>query len=178
MPKIVDHDKYRAELVEKAVLVFSRHGYAGLGMRKIAETLGVSKSALYHYFPSKEALFLACTEFVTRVETEDLPAPDCSSLEERVRGLCGAFRAREEIFGGELSLLVDYLRGKDPSFASGDASMVLANTRVRALVSAWVGEEDCEQVACFLTGVLLQRFLDGQTTSWEGAEAWLLQKLA
>ena len=64
MPKIVDHDAYRRELVEKATQLFSGHGFSGLGMRQIANELGISKSALYHYFPSKELLFSACTEYV------------------------------------------------------------------------------------------------------------------
>ena len=62
MPKIVDHDAYREELVAQAVKYFSDHGYAGASMRKIADHLGVSKSAIYHYFPSKADLFLACTK--------------------------------------------------------------------------------------------------------------------
>ena len=33
-------------------------------MRKVAAYLGLSKSALYHYFPTKEHLFLACTRQV------------------------------------------------------------------------------------------------------------------
>ncbi len=64
MPKIVDREAYRSELIAKAVDIFSEHGLNGLGMRGIAEALGVSKSALYHYFSSKEELFTACTEFV------------------------------------------------------------------------------------------------------------------
>ena len=57
MPKIIDRDAYRAELAGKAIAVFTEHGYNGLGMRGIAEAIGVSKSALYHYFPTKKDLF-------------------------------------------------------------------------------------------------------------------------
>ncbi len=57
MPKIVDHDLYRKELLSKCFTLFAQKGYAALTMRQIAQDLGVSTGTLYHYFPSKEALF-------------------------------------------------------------------------------------------------------------------------
>lgn len=50
--------------VEAAILragarLFAGHGYHETGMRAIAAAAGVSIGALYHYFPSKEAVFLA-----------------------------------------------------------------------------------------------------------------------
>jgi predicted transcriptional regulator len=59
MPKNVDHDAYRLELAQKAARLFSKQGFAGLGMRSIAKELGISKSALNHYFPTKKGLLLA-----------------------------------------------------------------------------------------------------------------------
>lgn len=57
MPKIVDHDRYRKELLRKSFDLFAEKGYAAITMRQIAQGLGVSTGTLYHYFPSKEALF-------------------------------------------------------------------------------------------------------------------------
>ncbi len=56
MPKIVDHDQYRKTLLDRAFDLFAEKGYA-ITMRQIAQGLGVSTGTLYHYFPSKEALF-------------------------------------------------------------------------------------------------------------------------
>ena len=64
MPKIVDHQAHSQHLAQRAAGYFSDHGYAGTSMRAVAQHLGLSKSALYHYFPSKEDLFLACTKQV------------------------------------------------------------------------------------------------------------------
>lgn len=44
---------------EAAARLFARRGFHGTGMRHIAEEAGVSIGALYHYFPSKEDVFLA-----------------------------------------------------------------------------------------------------------------------
>lgn len=42
-----------------AAVLFAEAGFHGTGMRHIAEKAGVSIGALYHYFPSKEDVFLA-----------------------------------------------------------------------------------------------------------------------
>ncbi|GGX67654.1 TetR/AcrR family transcriptional regulator [Saccharospirillum salsuginis] len=170
MPKIVDHDQYRRELAQKAVALFSEHGYRGLGMRRIAEELGLSKSALYHYFPSKEALFAACTDEVTRFEpsgTEDGALAD----------LMRTFESLEPGMVGELSLLLDYLRGKSPTEVAEDPTMRLANRRYRERVAAAVGEANATPVLCLLLGTLLQRWLDGGTTSFDEIERWLNEHL-
>ena len=57
MPKIVDHEQYRKELLDKCFDLFAQKGYGSITMRQIAEGLGVSTGTLYHYFPSKQALF-------------------------------------------------------------------------------------------------------------------------
>lgn len=49
----------RARLLEAALTVFSRDGYAGATMDAVAAEAGLTKPTLYQYFPSKEALFSA-----------------------------------------------------------------------------------------------------------------------
>lgn len=56
MPKIVDHDEYRKEILEKCMGVFSKKGFANTTMRQIADEIGVSTGTLYHYFPTKLAI--------------------------------------------------------------------------------------------------------------------------
>jgi AcrR family transcriptional regulator len=54
MPKIVNHDEYRQEMLQKSFYYFGSKGYSNITMRDIAAELGISSGALYHYFPSKE----------------------------------------------------------------------------------------------------------------------------
>ncbi len=56
MPKIVDHDAYREELLEKCFNLFSRKGFHNVSTREICKEVGVSTGTLYHYFPSKERI--------------------------------------------------------------------------------------------------------------------------
>lgn len=50
----------RAE--EAAARVFAERGYDGANFDNIASELGLRGPSLYHYFPSKEAMFLQCVE--------------------------------------------------------------------------------------------------------------------
>ncbi|MGH2348795.1 MAG: TetR/AcrR family transcriptional regulator [bacterium] len=46
-------------ILAAAVDVFARKGYHGAGVEDIVLASGTSKGAFYHYFPSKQAIFLA-----------------------------------------------------------------------------------------------------------------------
>jgi AcrR family transcriptional regulator len=52
----------RAKILETAESLFARFGFAGVGMRAVADSVGVSKSALFHHFPTKRALWAAVLE--------------------------------------------------------------------------------------------------------------------
>lgn len=52
----------RATLLRAAGRVFAEHGFHRATLEAVAAEAGVSKGALYHYFPSKEQLFLALLE--------------------------------------------------------------------------------------------------------------------
>ena len=59
MPKpkqVRDADKTRAAILAAATDLFSEKGFIGASISDIAEIVGVSKSSIYHYFPSKEAI--------------------------------------------------------------------------------------------------------------------------
>lgn len=59
MPKIVDHDARRAELVAASWNVIAREGLEGLTMRKVAAAAGCTTGRITHYFADREALVLA-----------------------------------------------------------------------------------------------------------------------
>jgi TetR/AcrR family transcriptional regulator len=50
----------RAEILRAALRAFGERGYHATTLDQIAEQLGVQKTALYHYFPDKEAILYAC----------------------------------------------------------------------------------------------------------------------
>jgi AcrR family transcriptional regulator len=50
----------RSEILGAAADLFLAKGYAATSMSALAAVCGVRKASLYHHFPSKEALFVAC----------------------------------------------------------------------------------------------------------------------
>ena len=54
----------RDRILESAAMVFGQHGYRLASMELVAQESGLSRQALYHHFPTKEALFRAVIETV------------------------------------------------------------------------------------------------------------------
>jgi TetR/AcrR family transcriptional regulator len=54
------HGIKRQEVLREAAASFNSKGYHGTSLNEIAASLGVTKAALYHYFPNKNALLSAC----------------------------------------------------------------------------------------------------------------------
>lgn len=50
----------QTEILHAALRAFRDKGYHGTTLDDIAQQLGVRKTALYHYFPDKEAILYAC----------------------------------------------------------------------------------------------------------------------
>lgn len=48
------------EIVEAALAIFARDGFAGTRLEDVAERVGISKGTIYLYFENKEELFKAC----------------------------------------------------------------------------------------------------------------------
>lgn len=46
-------------ILDRAIPLFAKAGYAGVSMRKIANAVGITQAALYHHFPDKQSLYVA-----------------------------------------------------------------------------------------------------------------------
>ncbi|WP_328371405.1 TetR/AcrR family transcriptional regulator [Streptomyces sp. NBC_00445] len=62
MPKIVDHDARREEIIEAVWRLVARRGFAALNMRDLAAEAGFTNGALARYFPTKAAILRASLE--------------------------------------------------------------------------------------------------------------------
>ncbi len=51
-----DYDKKRDAITEQAARLFAKSGFAGASVSELAALCDVSKSLIYHYYPSKEAI--------------------------------------------------------------------------------------------------------------------------
>src|SRR5437660_12647454 len=53
----LDSDERRQTIVDAAVPLFARKGFAGTTTRELAEAAGISEALLFRHFPSKQLLY-------------------------------------------------------------------------------------------------------------------------
>ena len=74
MPKVVDHERRRAELSEALWRVALRDGFDAVTVRSVAQESGWSAGALRHYFPDKTRMVLFAVDFVVEAVRQRIGA--------------------------------------------------------------------------------------------------------
>ena len=155
----LDVDERRRRLLEQGAELFSRHAYADLSMAAIARAAGISKALLYHYFPSKQAFFVAtlqqqAAELAARLEA-DPSLPPADQLAAALDAFLGWVEEHAEGYGKllvgaathpEVRELVDAVRAQTTERILAGIAPDPAPPAVRAAVRGWLW---------FLDGVLL-----------------------
>jgi len=160
MPKIVDHDQRRADILSRALSLFAQEGFGRVSMRALAAHLGVSTGVLYHYFEGKEALFAAMLRHLGKqnVAAALSELPDFAAASERLDALMRFLLVAGDQVQQVLLVSIDYAR------AHPDDSLVseVLDVYRQALVSDFAeGDRDAANVALsFVLGVLIHRALD------------------
>lgn len=71
MPKIVDYDKRKQEIAQKAIQVFVEKGFTNTNLSDIASLCGMGRTTLYQYFDNKDTLFnFALDSAIERLESQ------------------------------------------------------------------------------------------------------------
>ena len=66
----------RIKILDTGERLFALHGFAGVGLREVADDVGLGKSSLFHHYPSKARLYAAVVERVMRDFDSRLAACD------------------------------------------------------------------------------------------------------
>jgi AcrR family transcriptional regulator len=152
----LDVDERRRRLLVLGADLFTRHDYDKLSMAKIAKEAGISKALLYHYFPSKEAYFVAtleekAEELAQRTAPDPALAPleqlsssldaylgwieeNASSYDKMIRSGAAVPEVRamlDRVRGDTAQRIVDGLRGEEPP-----------SPALRTAVRGWLGFMD------------------------------------
>lgn len=122
MPKIVDHEQRRQELLAAAWRVIARTGVTGLTTREIAREAGVSTGVLAHYFADKEELLAAAL----RLSHQQVYA----RIRERTQGLLGLDAIRVVMLE---ALPLDEQRLLEAQIEIGFLSLAVGNSGLRDL---------------------------------------------
>lgn len=139
LPRILPgyRDEVRKKIVTSAHSLFLRKGYHGTTMEEIADSLGVTKPALYRSFPGKEDLFAAVAEH---------------SREEMAAILRRSYNKKDLRTGS--AILFDSLVGYIPQFNGMYAELMLLavhNTEIQKIL-ARDRAEDLRVIEQFVAG--------------------------
>jgi TetR/AcrR family transcriptional regulator, cholesterol catabolism regulator len=79
-----EQNRRRHQIFDTAVALFLEKGFQEISMQELARSLGMGKSTLYDYFPSKDEILISfvedaiydLTELARQIANQDLPAAD------------------------------------------------------------------------------------------------------
>jgi AcrR family transcriptional regulator len=74
MPRLVDHEARRAEIIDATWRLIARRGIDATTMREIAREMGMANGALTHYFSDKNAIIQAAFEYVFQATNDRIAA--------------------------------------------------------------------------------------------------------
>ncbi|AFY78507.1 MAG: TetR/AcrR family transcriptional regulator [Hydrococcus sp. C42_A2020_068] len=181
MPKIVDHDLYRKELLAKSFDLFAEKGYGTITMRKIAEGLGVSTGTLYHYFPSKQALFEQLVEELVEGDILRVTAElkDARTLEERIEKSFDFISRNQDYFFKQTLIFADFYKQQQQQGRELSDALRQSCMRVAKSMSKLLGIEDPELITFLLSLVdgLIWRQIYGYGCVDYSAQAKVLTKM-
>jgi len=112
MSIVVEHEKRRKKILEKALYVFVDEGFENTTFQKIADYCGITRTTLYTYFKNKKEIFnysikqllAEVEEGIQRIRRDT----SLGSVEKITRVLSDIFKHFEE-HHRLLSVLLDYL---------------------------------------------------------------------
>ena len=143
----LDVEERRRRLLELGTELFARHDYDALSMAAIAREAGISKALLYHYFPSKQAYFVATLE-QKAAELAALIAPDPALAPARAAR--GQPRRVPGLGGGERRRLREARarRGRGAGGARGDGGGARGDRRADPRRVAGAADARCAARRC------------------------------
>jgi len=158
----LDVDERRRRLLDLGAQLFVRHSYAELSMAAIAREAGISKALLYHYFPSKQAYFVATLQAqageLARLVAVDPELPPAEQLMRALDAFLGWVEDNAVGYGKllegatshvEVRELVDQVRAASADrILAGLSPDAPAPPPLRAAVAGWLW------------------FMDGALTDW------------
>lgn len=123
MAIVVEHDKRKHEILDKALDVFSEEGYEDATYQKIADRCGITRTTLYIYFKNKREIFLYSIKQLTQdleselriiiADKEKLPSVRLTELMIKVLDKC---IENNKLFNVLLTYLLQLKKsGKDPA---------------------------------------------------------------
>ena len=174
MPKIVNKEEKKAQILEASIRVFSKKGLNNTKISDIAEAAAVGKGTIYEYFKSKDEIFTAAFYFHMEKFEESI-SRRLFRIQDPLEKLRAYFSAWSEIFEGEhldyLEIVLDFwaegVRERNDSWMI-DLNKFYSENRdmLDNLLSECVSKGEIKQVDTKLIASTMLGALDGLLIQW------------
>lgn len=123
MAIVVEHDKRKREILDKALDTFMEEGYEDVTFQKIADRCGITRTTLYIYFKNKREIFLwSIKQLTSEIEDSLIGVANDTTLpvKERLTTVLNIILTKcadnRRLFAVLLSYLLQLKKsGKDPA---------------------------------------------------------------
>jgi len=116
MPKIVDREQMKADILKASLNTFLKYGFHKSTMEKIAKEAGIAKGTLYLYFSSKEELTQSISQaHFTQLKARLIPTTLCTSIDTLLSHVEQALIINDE----ETQFIPIFFEAFSPSFHTG-----------------------------------------------------------
>ncbi|MBE9032508.1 TetR/AcrR family transcriptional regulator [filamentous cyanobacterium LEGE 11480] len=169
MPKIVDHELYRQELLGKSFHLFADRGYAAITMRQLATGLGVSTGTLYHYFPSKQVIFeqMVLMRLAKSLNTFGDRLAQIDSIREKVEATFAYYADVEVEALREVMLCMDFFQYQQQQGGENILTQVYDRIKPEVVRIFGLADDDLVQlVVSALDGLLIAKIY-GCQVNWQ-----------
>jgi AcrR family transcriptional regulator len=143
MSIVVEHDKRRREILEKALDVFMDEGFEDATFQKIADRCGITRTTLYIYFKNKREIFnWSIKQLMAEVERDLLTVRSDESLSsiEKLDRIVGTVIDRLQENRRLLSVVLTYLLHLSKSGTDPDNRVRRRTIRLRHILATIVIE--------------------------------------
>ncbi|MGD8514827.1 MAG: TetR/AcrR family transcriptional regulator, partial [Granulosicoccaceae bacterium] len=97
-------DQTRERLLDAAMQEFHLHGFQAASLKRILEDTGLTKGALYHHFPTKQALGYAVVEERLTAFIHEIWIAPLKQYRDPIDGLIEVIRQARESMGDDILL--------------------------------------------------------------------------
>jgi AcrR family transcriptional regulator len=184
VPKIVDREQYRKQLLKQSFQLFAEIGYGKITMRQLAEKLEISTGTLYHYFPSKEAMFLQLVEEQLQQDianflsqTELVP----TDTRSRVRAILEFTEQNRDYFSSQLIIWMDYYQHQGVDNERVSSIFEQLDRKTIAAINNYLQVDNYaigEFILTFINGLLLCQLCQQSPSGWDAQVKILVEAVA
>jgi AcrR family transcriptional regulator len=141
MSIVVEHEKRRKEILEKALDVFVDEGFENATFQKISDRCGITRTTLYNYFKNKKDIFnYSIKMLLVNVENDiqiDLCDDSLDSIEKITKVILDIFRLLEEN-RRLLLVILDYLLHMSKSNTDPERRVRRRTLKLRRILASMV----------------------------------------